>query len=94
MNSLSITELRGNLKEVLELASKGMAYEITQHGKVLAVIQAPTTHADDLQERLAKLRAGSEILGDIVNAPMADEDLEDRHDYNIAAEPKVPYGNS
>lgn len=94
MTSLSITELRGNLKEILELASNGMQYEITQHGRVLAIIQAPKEHADDLETRLSKLRAGSEIIGDIVNAPLSDVTWDDKNDYNIAAEPDQPYGNS
>jgi len=94
MTSLSITELRGNLKEILELASRGMQYEITQHGKVLAVIQAPKAHTDNLETRLAQLRAGSKITGDIVNSPLSDITWDGNDDINIAAEPDMPYGDS
>jgi len=96
MKIISVSELRKNLKEILEEVKSGKEYHITQRGKVIvSLIKAKVSENEDFLNRLEGYRSGGlMITGDIVDAPLKDLDYVDDSVYDsppfntsIAAEP-------
>lgn len=93
MKEISITDLRGNLKEVLDHVKQGKVVKITQRGKVIATMNPSVDDSDELsfQARLATYKNGGiKINDDIVNKPVKQYDVVDDSFYSssIAAEPE------
>lgn len=92
MKEISITDLRSNLKEVLDHVKQGKVIQITQRGKVIATVN-PSQEEDDevaFQARLAAYRNGGiQVHDDIVDKPLKQYDKIDDSHYStsIAAEP-------
>lgn len=91
MLSIAMSELRAQLKQILESVKSGKSYKITQRGEVVAVLQPPATSEEDLQSELDFIRLGSTINGDIIDTPLSYEEWGDDDSINIAADPKKPY---
>jgi len=98
MNTITVSELRANLKEVLKKIQEGKEYHVTQRGKVIVCMsKAILNENEEFQNRIKSYRNGGiEITGDIVNAPLKEFDYVDDSLYNsppmnpsIAAEPDV-----
>jgi len=92
MKEISITDLRSNLKEVLDHVKQGKVIQITQRGKVIATVNPSIDNDDELafQERLTAYKDGGIIVHeDIINKPMKQYDTFDDSLYDppIAAEP-------
>lgn len=96
MNTITVSELRSNLKDILEDVKKGKEYHITQRGKVIvSLVKADVNEDAAFQGRIAGYRKGGiAINGDIVNAPLKEFDYVDDSLYkppsfkpSIAAEP-------
>jgi len=96
MNTITVSELRSNLKEILENVKNGKEYHITQRGKVIvSLAKAAIDENEEFQNRIDKYRNGGiEINADIVNAPLKEFDYVDDSLYSsppfnpsIAAEP-------
>lgn len=87
-----MSELRAQLKQILESVKTGTSYQITQRGEVVAVLQPPLIAENDLQADLDFIRAGSQVQGDIINTPLSYEEWGfDDDSTNIAAEPDGTY---
>jgi prevent-host-death family protein len=92
MKEISITDLRNNLKEVLDHVKQGKVIQITQRGKVIATVN-PSQEDDDevaFQARLAAYKNGGiQIHDDIIDKPLKQYDHVDDSHYSssIAAEP-------
>lgn len=91
MKEISITDLRSNLKEVLDHVKQGKVIQITQRGKVIATVNP--SHEDDdavaFQARLKTYRNGGiKIHEDIIDKPLKQYDKIDDSFYSssIAAE--------
>ncbi len=68
IKNISVSDLRANLKEVLDLVKKGNSLQITDHGKTVAEINPPMKRSKDkIKKEIEKIRAGSKINGDMVN---------------------------
>ena len=91
MLSIAMSELRAQLKQILESVKSGKSYKITQRGEVVAVLQPPATSEEDLQSELDFIRSGSTIHGDIIDTPLPYDEWGDDDSINIAADPKKPY---
>ena len=92
MISIAMSDLRAQLKQILESVKSGESYEITQRGEVVAVLKPPATDEENLQADLDFIRAGSHIQGDIINSPLPNEEWGYNDDSNnIAAEPDGTY---
>jgi len=91
MPTISITDLRNSLKDILYKVKAGQVIQITQRGKVIATINPAVDHDDELafNDRLAAYRSGIVIQDDIVNKPMKQYDFNDDSLFttDIAAEP-------
>ena len=96
MNKITISELRSNLKGILEEVKQGKEYQVTQRGKIIVSLIKPIMNEnEDFQKRLESYRNGGiKVTGDIVNAPLKEFDYVDDSMYNsppynpsIAAEP-------
>ncbi|MEP7265997.1 MAG: type II toxin-antitoxin system prevent-host-death family antitoxin [Saprospiraceae bacterium] len=73
--SVSITDLRANLKDALAKVSKGLTIHITQRGKTIAELGPPHRNKiKSMQQELEKIRVHSKIHGDIVS-PIFDGDI-------------------
>jgi len=77
MKEISITDLRSNLKEVLDHVKQGKIIQITQRGKVIATVN-PTQEDDDevaFQARLQAYRNGGiQVHDNIVDRPLKQYD--------------------
>ncbi|MFT6336077.1 MAG: prevent-host-death family protein [Saprospiraceae bacterium] len=77
MKEISITDLRSNLKEVLDHVKQGKIIQITQRGKVIATVN-PTQEDDDevaFQARLQAYRNGGiQVHDNIVDKPLKQYD--------------------
>ena len=92
MKSIAMSDLRAQLRQILESVKSGESYEITQRGEVVAIIQPPITKEESLQSELDFIRSGSHIKGDIINTPLPYEEWgNDDDSINIAAEPDSTY---
>jgi len=98
MNTITVSELRSNLKEILEKVKQGKEYHITQRGKIIvSLVKAKIDENEDFLKRIDGYRNGGiMITGDIVDAPLKEYDYVDDTLYNdssfnssIAAEPDV-----
>jgi prevent-host-death family protein len=93
MKTIPISDLRGNLKQVLDMVKNGQAIDITQRGKIVATIAPPKTDNDEIafHDRLAAYKNGGIIINeDIINAPLIEYDYIndiDLDDMSAAAEP-------
>lgn len=93
MKAIPISDLRSNLKLVLDLVKGGQAIDITQRGQVIATICPPRVendHAAFLSRLDSYKNGGIALYDDIVNAPLKDQDYVtdiDFDDIHIAAEP-------
>lgn len=96
MKTITVSELRKNLKKILEEVKQGKEYHITQRGEVIvSLIKANLNEKEDFLNRIEGYRTGGiKITGDIVNAPLkefdyVDDSMYDNPPYNtsIAAEP-------
>jgi len=92
MKSISITDLRSNLKDVLSDVKAGQVIQITQRGKVIATVNPAVDSEDEeaFQERLDAYRNGISVHDDIVDSPLKAYDYVDDSllsNNNIAAEP-------
>lgn len=72
MNTITVSELRSKLKEILEEVKQGKEYQVTQRGKVIVSLVKPKLNKnEDFQKRIESYRKGGiAITGDIVNAPL------------------------
>lgn len=92
MKSISITDLRSNLKDILSDVKEGQVIQITQRGRVIATVN-PAIDSDDefaFQERIAAYKDnGIQINEDIINSPLKSYDYVDDSLFStsIAAEP-------
>lgn len=93
MNTITVSELRGNLKEILEQVKNGKVYQITQRGEIIVSLTKAETISDGYEDRIAAYRNGGiRIENDIISAPLKDLDyISDTEysldsDYDIAAE--------
>lgn len=98
MNTITVSELRSNLKAILEEVKKGKEYHITQRGEVIvSMTKAVTNDHEAFLNRVESYRNGGiNINGNIVNAPLKELDYVDDTLYktppnnpSIAAEPDV-----
>ncbi|MEP6795410.1 MAG: type II toxin-antitoxin system prevent-host-death family antitoxin [Saprospiraceae bacterium] len=66
MKTISISDLRANLLEVINEVKKGKSILVTSHGKPVAQINPP---GDRRKEAIAKLKAlrKTAIIGDVVS---------------------------
>lgn len=92
MKEISITDLRSNLKEVLDHVKEGKIIQITQRGKVIATVNPSIDKNDEaaFQERLSTYKNGGiKVHSDIIDKPLKQYDVIDDSFYNdsIAAEP-------
>jgi len=96
MNKITISELRSNLKGILEEVKQGKEYQVTQRGKIIVSLVKPKMDEnEDFQKRIDGYRNGGiKIIGDIVDAPLKEYDYVDDAVYgstplspSIAAEP-------
>ena len=92
MKSVSITDLRSKLKDVLAEVKEGQVIQITQRGRVIATIN-PAIDSDNevaFHERLAAYKDGGiQINEDIINSPLKSYDYVDDSLFStsLAAEP-------
>ncbi len=98
MHTISVSELRKNLKEILEEVKLGKEYHITQRGEIIvSLVKAKIDNNEVFLQRMESYRNGGiKITGDIVDAPLKEFDYVDDSVYNapphsssIAAEPDV-----
>ena len=92
LKEISITDLRGNLKEVMDHVKQGKIIKIKQRGKVIATLNPSVDDTDELafQARLETYKNGGiQIKDDIVDKPVKNYDVVDDSFYSssIAAEP-------
>ncbi len=94
MNTITVSELRSNLKDILEEVKQGKEYQITQRGKIIVSLVKANANEDFLNRIDSYRNGGIEITGDIVNAPLKEFDYVDDSMYgfpsnnpSIAAEP-------
>lgn len=76
---VSISELRDNLKEYINLVTAGNAIYVTKRGEVIAELKKVSPENDEdaaYAERLHKYQNGGiTLLEDIVNQPLKNEDF-------------------
>ena len=80
IKSVSVSELRENLKEILEDVKSGCSIQITQRGTIIAVIQAQNSDKEEklFLERMKSYKKGSiQIVDNIVNQPLKQYDFHD-----------------
>lgn len=93
MKTIPISDLRGNLKHVLDMVKSGQAIDITQRGKIIATITPPQADDDEaaFNARISSYKNGGLVIhDDIINAPLIEYDYVtdiDLDDMSIAAEP-------
>lgn len=61
MQTVNISELRGNLLKYLEQANAGEAISVTTNGKLLATIIAPVQQKELARQQLQQLAASAKI---------------------------------
>jgi len=93
MKTIPISDLRSNLKQVLDLVKEGRSIDITQRGIVIASISPPqeSNEEEAYAKRLQSYKNGAiTINDDIVDAPLKEYDYVrdiDLDDMSVAAEP-------
>ena len=91
MKSITVSDLRNHLKEVLTSVKDGVVYEITQRGKVIATLAAPISEQVQFEKELAHLRMTTSIDGDIVNSPLPYKEWGDFDELNSQVAEPSPY---
>ncbi len=87
MRTITVSELRSNLKEILEQVKNGKDYQVTQRGHVIVSLTKAIAISDGFDERMASYRNGGiKIEGDIINAPLKDMDYIDDSAYSITSD--------
>ncbi|MEO5905966.1 MAG: type II toxin-antitoxin system prevent-host-death family antitoxin [Saprospiraceae bacterium] len=66
MKTLSVSELRANLMEAIQLVQKGRTILVTSHGKPVAQIIPPADRRTEALTKLKALRKTAKI-GDIIS---------------------------
>ncbi len=83
--TISISELRENLKEYIDLVKTGTAIYITKRGEIIAEIKKPMLETEDDAQYLQRLaqykNGGIVLLQDIVNQPLKNEDYVDDQNF-------------
>ncbi len=75
-DQISITELRANLRAVLQKVKRGNTISITDHGSTIAEINPPKEKPNkEVLKEIEKIRLGSKILGDIVSPTVSDDEI-------------------
>ena len=92
MKTITVSELRSNLKNILEEVKQGIEYHVTQRGKVIVSLVKTVANEDFLKRIEGYRNGGIEITGDIVDTPLKEFDYVDDSMYgkgntSIAAEP-------
>ena len=87
MSTITISELRSNLKEILEQVKNGKDYQVTQRGQVIVSLTKAVAISDGFEDRIAEYRNGGiQIKADIINAPLRDLDYIDDTVYGMGSD--------